>query len=153
MTIPRIAILTLILGILQVTILDYFKIFGVKPDLILIAVCFAALFLEIRPALVISLFAGLFKDMFLLKVLGFNIFLFPILVIIITKLVKRVSIEDDLSRISLVFVISLLNNILNGIMLAYSVGYLPLGIFLRITVVASLYTVLIFSLILRVTVK
>ena len=57
----RVIILTVLFCFLQVTILDNFEIFGVKPDLILIAVFIAALYLDLKPALGVALSAGIFK--------------------------------------------------------------------------------------------
>lgn len=149
MKFSRAVVFTIILVILQVTVIDYFKIFNVKPDLILIAVFIAAIFLELKPALGIGLLAGVLKDVFISSTLGFSAALFPFWVFLIAELIKRVSIEDNISRILLLFVVALLNNIISGLVLAYSIGFLSIGIFLRITFLASVYTVLIFSLILR----
>ncbi len=153
MKVSRVIILTIILGLLQITILDYFKVFGVKPDLILIAVFIAALFLGLKSALGIGLLAGVFKDAFTSNALGFSAVLFPVWIFLITRLIRRVSIEDNISRILLLFVVTLLNNVISGLILSYSIGSLSLGIFLRITLLASIYTVLVFSLILKMIKK
>jgi rod shape-determining protein MreD len=150
MRFSRIIILTVILAFLQITILDYFKVFGVKPDLILIAVFIAVLFLDLKSALGVGLLAGVFKDVFTSNVLGFSAALFPIWVLLIANLIKRVSIEDNISRIFLLFVVALLNNVISGLVLIYSIGFLSFGIFLRITFLASAYTALILALILRI---
>lgn len=149
----RIIILTVILGFLQITILDNFRVFGVKPDLILIAVFIAAVSLNFKPALGVGLLAGIFKDAFTSNVLSFNALLFPLWVFVIAKLIKRVSIEDNISRIFLLFFVALLNNIISGLVLIYSIGSLSFGIFLRITFLASVYTALIFALILKIIKK
>jgi rod shape-determining protein MreD len=150
MRVSRVIILTIILGILQVTLLDNFKVFSVKPDLILIAVFIAALFLNLKFALGIGLLAGLFKDAFSINTFGFSAVFFPVWVVLISELIKRVSIEDNISRILLLFAVAILNNIVGGLILAYSIGFLSVGIFLRITFLGSLYTALIFPLILRI---
>jgi rod shape-determining protein MreD len=149
----RVIILTVLFCFLQVTILDNFKIFGVKPDLILIAVFIAALYLDLKPALGVALSAGIFKDAFTSSALGFNAFLFPLWVFLITRLLRRVSVEDNIARILLLFFVAILNNIISGLVLAYSAGSLSFGIFLRITFLASVYTALIFALILRIIKK
>jgi len=146
-------ILTVILGVLQVTFLDCFKVFGVKPDLLLIAVFIAGLFLDLKPALGIGLLAGIFKDAFSLTPPGVSIILFPMWIFLIAKFCREVSIDDNLTRMLLLFVVALLNNIISGAVLIYSGAFLPLGIFLRITLLASIYTALILSLILRFIVK
>lgn len=146
-------IFTAILGVLQVTLLDCFKVFGVKPDLLLIAVFIAVLSLAIKPALSVGLLAGIFKDAFSLTPPGVSTILFPIWVFLIANLCREVSIDDNLTRLLLFFVVVLLNNIISGLVLIYSGVFLPLGIFLRITLLASIYTALILPLILRFSIK
>ena len=153
MKFSRVTILTVILGFVQITILDYFKIFGVKPDLILIAVFIAALSLGLKPALGLGLLAGIFKDAFTSNLLGFSAILFPIWVFLIAGLIRRVSVEDNISRTSILFVVALLNNIISGLVLIYSIGFLSFGIFLRITFLSSIYTALLFPLILRIMLR
>lgn len=153
MRVSRVIILTLLLGFLQITILDYFKVFGVKPDLILIAVFIAAFSLDLKSALGVGLLAGVFKDAFTSNLLSFNAVLFPLWVFLIVKLIKRVSIEDNISRVFILFLVALLNNVISGFVLIYSIGSLSFGIFLRITFLASAYTALIFALILKIIKK
>jgi len=145
----RLLALIIILGIFQVTILDYFRFFGVKPDLLLVAVFISGLFLDFKSALGVSLFAGIFKDAFSLNIIGLNTVFFPIWVILIMRVTRKVSIEDNFSRSLFLFVIALSNNLLSGLTLVYFKGFVPLGIFLRITLVASVYTALILPLALR----
>ncbi|PIP19972.1 MAG: hypothetical protein COX41_00005, partial [Candidatus Omnitrophica bacterium CG23_combo_of_CG06-09_8_20_14_all_41_10] len=95
------------------------------------------------------LLAGIFKDAFSLTPPGVNTILFPMWIFLIAKLIHEVSIDDNLTRMLLLFVVVLLNNIISGLVLIYSGGFLPLGIFLRITLLASIYTALILPLILR----
>ncbi|PIS33539.1 MAG: rod shape-determining protein MreD [Candidatus Omnitrophica bacterium CG08_land_8_20_14_0_20_41_16] len=149
MKVWRLIIFTAIIGVLQVTLLDCFKVFGVKPDILLIAVFMAGIFLDLRPALNVGLLAGIFKDAFSLTPPGVNTILFPMWIFLIAKLIHEVSIDDNLTRMLLLFVVVLLNNIISGLVLIYSGGFLPLGIFLRITLLASIYTALILPLILR----
>jgi len=150
MRLSRAVILTAILGFSQITILDYFKVFGVKPDLILIAVFIAVFSLNLKQALGVGLLAGVFKDAFTSNVLSFNAVLFPLWVFLIATLIKRISIEDNISRILLLFLVALLNNIISGLVLIYSSSSVSFGIFLRITFLASVYTALIFMSILRI---
>ncbi|MBN2830804.1 MAG: rod shape-determining protein MreD [Candidatus Omnitrophica bacterium] len=150
---PIVFILTAIFALLQVTLLDYFRIFGAKPDLLLIAVFFGCLFLKQKKAFALGIFSGLFKDIFSLNAFGLNTVLFPAGVILIAKLMRRVSIEDNLSRILLIFVVALLNNIISGLVLVYTGVYIPLGIFLRIIIFSSMYTAAVFYLTIRLTVK
>lgn len=146
-------ILTAVFGILQVTILDYFKIFGVKPDLLLIMVFIAGLFLDLKPALGLGILAGILKDAFSSGPFSISTILFPIWIFLIAKLIREVSVEDNISRMLLIFAVALLNNVTSGLVLIYSGGFVPLGIFLRITFLSSIYTALTLPLILRFTIR
>jgi len=50
----------------QISFLNYFAIFGIKPDLVLALVVFFSLFSDTFSAFLIALFAGLACDIFLL---------------------------------------------------------------------------------------
>lgn len=144
-------IIILICGILQVTILNNFKIFFVKPDLLLISVVLASLIFEWKWAFAFSLFAGIFKDSFSSAAFGINTILFPIWCILIIELAKQISIDFDLIRIGLLFVISLLQNVSEGAILVSSGSFIPLGIFLRNVTVGSIYTTLFLPLVFEIT--
>ena len=146
-------ILTVLFAFLQITILEHFKFFGVKPDLILVAVFTGAVYLRLKPVLAVGLVAGIFKDTFSLYLFGVNTVLFPIWVLLIAKLIRRVSIEDNLSRTLLILVIALLNNLIIGLTLVYTGVSLSLGIFTRILIFSSVYTALCFYLTERVMAK
>jgi len=136
------------LGMLQVTVLNYFKIFGVKPDLLLITVVIAGLFFEFKWAFVLSVFAGLFKDVFGANIFGINTLLFPLWSFLIVRLNKEITIDYNFIRIILVFIVSLLHNTITGLILIYSGNLIPLGLFLRIVSLQSIYTALVLPLIL-----
>jgi len=146
-------ILTAIFAILQITVMDYFKFFGAKPDLILTAALIGGLFLNLKFALGLGVSAGIFKDVFSLNALGLNAVLLPIWIFLIKKLIRRVAIEDNLSRTLLVFSVSLLNNIISGLVLIYSGPSVPPLIFLRIVILSSIYTASVFYLTVRFIAK
>lgn len=64
--------------LLHLTILDHIKVFGVKPDLMLIPVIFFGLFLGREMGLEAGLAAGLLKDLFALDFFGINAFIFAV---------------------------------------------------------------------------
>lgn len=136
------------LGMLQVTILNYFKIFGVKPDLLLISVVIASLFFEFKWAFILSVFAGLFKDIFGANIFGINTLLFPLWSFLIVRLNKQITIDYNFVRIALIFIISLLHNTITGLILIYSGNLILLGLFLRIVSLQSIYTAVVLPLIL-----
>ncbi len=142
-------IVTLILGIFQLTFLEYFKIFGIKPDLLLVTVVIAGLFFEMRSAIIFGIFAGIFKDIFSLNPFGLNLLLFSLWGFLVAKISRKISIEDNIAAAIVVFIIALLQNIITGLTLIYSGSFVPTGIFLRIVLLGSLYSALTLPVILK----
>ncbi|MDI6606116.1 MAG: rod shape-determining protein MreD, partial [Candidatus Omnitrophota bacterium] len=101
--------LILILGILELTLFNYFKIFNIKPDLFLVCAVLASLFLEPRPAIALSLFAGLFKDSFSSNLFGINAVLFTLWSFLILKLNRKITLDNNFLRLGLVFIVALLH--------------------------------------------
>lgn len=137
----------------QLTFVDYFKIFGIKPDLILAGVIIANLILEFRWALLLSLCAGVLKDSFETGALGINTLTFVLWGILIRKSLSKVSLYNDALRSILALIIAVFHNIITGLLLIYAGKEVSLGHFLRITFLASLYTVLIFLLLFKFTTR
>ncbi len=151
MKISRFLIITLILGVFQFTFLNYFRIFGIKPDLLLAAVVCAGLFLETRQAILFGMFAGIFKDIFGVGVFGLDVILFSLWGFLSVNISRKISIDDSVAAALLVFIIALLQNIASGLILGLSGSFVPFGIFLRIVFLGSLYTALSLPLILKVS--
>ncbi|MBM3243224.1 MAG: rod shape-determining protein MreD [Candidatus Omnitrophica bacterium] len=149
----KVFILSALFALIQVTLLDYFKLFGVKPDLLLIAVFLGCLFLDFKRAMFLAISTGFFKDIFSFRFFGFNTVLFALWVLLLNHLMRRVSIEDNLSRTVVIFTVALLSNVIAGLALLYLGAHLPVGGFLRIVIISPIYTVLIFSLIIKYFVK
>lgn len=140
-----------LLGIVQLTVLDYFKIFNIKPDLLLICVVIASLIFELKPAMVLSVFAGIFKDAFgVVSTLPINTLLFALWSFLIVRLSKNISLDNNLMRLFLVFIVTILHNTITGLIFIYSGKLVPLGIFLRIVSIEAIYTALILPLVFRI---
>jgi rod shape-determining protein MreD len=150
MKISRFLIVAFILGIFQFTFLNYFRVFGVKPDLLLVTVVCAGIFLEARQAILFGMFAGIFKDIFGVGVFGLDVILFSLWGFLSANISRKVSIDDNITRVFLVFAIALLQNIASFLSLNLSGSFVPLGIFLRIAFLGSLYTALTFPLIVKI---
>lgn len=136
--------LILFFGLLQVTVLDIFRIFNIKPDLLLIMAVIAALRFELKWALVFSFAAGFFKDIFSTQAFGMNSALFVLWGYLITRVNKEVSIDYDLIRLVLMAVVSALNYIIVQAILVYLGNYIPLGVFMRGIILQVIYTSLFF---------
>jgi rod shape-determining protein MreD len=150
MKLSTLTVVALILGFFQLTLLHYFKVFGAQPDLFLVSVILASLFLPERRAIIFSIAVGVFKDTFGLHTFGLNILLFAIWSFLIVKVTRKVAIEDNLSRLLLLFIVALLHNIISGLALVYSGNFIPAGIFLRAVFLGALYTGLTLPLILKI---
>ncbi len=65
-----------LIGIIQVTVLNYAPILGVKPDFLLISVIFFALYFGKKEAITAAILGGLFKDITSTALFGSNAFAF-----------------------------------------------------------------------------
>lgn len=131
-----------IAAILQATLLDSFKLFNVKPDLLLIAVVITALYFNfnLKWALGLAIFAGILKDVFSLNPFGLNLFLFPLWSLLIIKLSRQITLESNFVRIPLLFIIVVLNDMIIKLICFSGGQFIPAGIYLRTLFFESLYT-------------
>jgi len=138
-------------ALIQATLPDYFKIFGAKPEFSLIVLVAMAGFFLFRPRWLIflALISGIFKDIFSANTFGVNTLLFCCWAILITRVSRKISIEDNLRRAILIFTLALLNGIATGFIAALQGNPLPWGISIRITLAGAFYTLLIAPPILR----
>ena len=138
------------LGLLQLTLINNFRVLGVKPDLILLSVIVASFFFELKWVLVFALFAGIFKDTFCTSLQGVNTLLFPVFGFIIVEFLRRVTMDDIYLKSCLAFVVIFLYNLILGLALIYSGQALSLGISLRVLVLESLYSSIVLLLIFKI---
>lgn len=139
-----------IVGILEASVLNDIKIFNIKPDFLLIAVVAAALNFDSKWTFVLSLFAGIMKDIFGINKFGLNVLLFPLWAFAIMRLSRKISIESNFMRVVLVFIISIFHNMIARAILVSSRGFLPVGIYLPTLLFESAYTALISPLFFKV---
>lgn len=138
-------------SIFQVTILNNFRIFNVKPDLLLISVVMASLYFEFKWALLLSIFIGILKDALCINTFGINTLLFPLWAFIIIKLSKKISVDNNFIRVVFVLIITIFNIIITKLMFLFLNSFvIPLGIFIRTAFIESLYTALIFPLVFKI---
>lgn len=129
-------------GLIQLTLLDSFKVFGVKPDLLLAAVLTASFMLRLRYALILGFICGVFKDSFLPPSAGLNTALFLLWSYLVNRLSTQISTEHILVRVLVVLALSILHNLICGLSGIYSGSIVPFGIFFKILLISPLYTVL-----------
>ncbi len=129
-------------ALLQPTVLNSIRFFGVKPDLLLICVVIAALEFEVRWALILSVSAGLFKDSLGVQSFGFNAILFGLWSVLIIRLKRDISFDNLYMVAALTAVVTLAHHLLVGLALVYFGSFIPLGIFVRIIIIETFYTAL-----------
>lgn len=140
----------IIAGLIQVTFLDYFRIFGVKPDLLFCCAVIAVLFFEPKWALFFGFLSGLLKDSAGVSGFGMNTVLFSLWSCFIIRLSRKIVIENYFLPSALIFIITLVNALtVRAVFFSFAGITAPPGIFLRITLLESAYTALIFPLVFR----
>jgi len=138
-----------VLAVVQVTVLDAARVWGVKPDLLLIAMVIASLSFDFKWAVSFAFICGALKDMFFAMRFGVNAVLFTLLAFSIYKLSRKIFIEDELSCLILAFAVAFANNlVLFFVFLFKSISVAPVSFF-RIGLFGSIYTALSFLLIYR----
>lgn len=142
----------ILLGIFEVAILDYFEIFDVKPNLLLIVVVISGLSLNLKQVLFFSIFAGIFKDVFGINLFGINTLLFSLWGFLTVKLSQGISIENSFIFALFIFIIASFDNVINKLISIFlNEPVSPIGISLRIILLGSLYTAIIAFFLFRVT--
>lgn len=143
--------LIIVIALLQVTILEYFKVFGVKPDLLLAAAVVASLFpFELKWSLPLSLLAGLLRDIFQCGHFGKNTLLFFLLGLLASRASRKISTDHRYVRLAFIFAAVILKDTAARAISFFSAGeILPAGIFLRLTFLEGLYTVIAAAIILK----
>ncbi|MCX5707275.1 MAG: rod shape-determining protein MreD [Candidatus Omnitrophica bacterium] len=131
-------------GILEITFLNYFKLFLVKPDLLLLGVISVSLFLDLKSVLVFAILSGIFKDVYSLGQFGIHTILFCLWGFTMVELSRKISLDDNWMRLLVVLIVALLDNIILGLSRVYAGSVIPLGIFLRTVFLSSIYSTLFF---------
>lgn len=145
-------IFILALVLFQVTLLDYFRVFGVKPNLFLISIVIIALIFDLKWALILGISVGILKDSLGASSFGIDTLLFPLWIFLIVKLSREISLDNNPIRMLLIFVIVIFHSVLvKLISFAFDKSYITPGIFLRITFLESLYTTAVLPLVFKVT--
>lgn len=129
---------------LQLTLADYIRILGVKPDLFIVCIVCASLLFDHSGALVLSALSGFLKDVFLMEQPGANIFASVLVCYAIISLLKKIEVDSHLRRCALCFLAVLFNDIIR-IPLNFITGMTPgLGVLLRISLIEAVLTAAIF---------
>lgn len=139
-----------ILALLQITVLDYIGIFNVKPDLLFICVVWVSIFFEPRWAILLSIFTGILKDTLSINTFGINTLIFALSSFLIIKLSKKISLDNNLMRMALVFILMLMNGAIVRLAFLFLGNLASWGMFLRVAFIESLYTASILPFVFRI---
>lgn len=145
-----------IIGVVQVTLLDAFRLFNVKPDLLLIGVVITSLYFNfnLKWALLLAVFSGILKDVLSLNPFGLNTLLFTLGSFLMVKLSRKISLDNDFIRALLLFMLILFNDvIIRSTYFSLRQQFIPLGIFLRTLFLECLYSAAILPLISKYSFK
>ncbi|MFC1658085.1 rod shape-determining protein MreD [Candidatus Omnitrophota bacterium] len=130
----------LVAALLQSTLFNYFRILNVKPDVILAALIMLIPFFSSGWSFALAFISGVFRDIFSLLPFGFNVFLCILWVILARQVFRRLSFENKLIRNCLLCLVVVLNNLILQSLFFILDKPLSLGIFLRILVLESIFT-------------
>jgi len=135
---------------LQVSILDYVKVFGVKPDFLLVGVFLVSIIFPQKEALILSASAGMLKDIFTPYSFGINTLLFAFFSLLIVRLGKEISLDSNPIRFIVLYIVSFCNTAAARFMFFFLGNTVPLHVFLRAAFLGSLYTALIALLVFKI---
>jgi rod shape-determining protein MreD len=127
-------------ALLQFSVMDYFRIFRVSPDLLLICVVLVSLHTGWRGALALSFLSGVLKDCLGLNPAGFYTVLFPLISFITVKLSRELTIDNGPFGALFTFIVTFACDICIMIFLGFLGTVVSWGIVFRILTVEPLYT-------------
>jgi rod shape-determining protein MreD len=130
-------------------VLNYLTIFNVKPDLLLIAVVILGLLYSAKWVVAFSFFSGFLKDIFGSGPVGLNTFIFLLIGYSVYRLSKEIIIETLPLRIAVIGSGVILENIIALCVLSFYSNPSPLGIFLRVIFLATIYTASVAPLVIK----
>ncbi len=144
-----ILILFVVLAIAQATFLNGFRFFGLKPDLLLISAIISGLIFNFNFKWMIasSLICGALKDILAVNYFGLNIILFVLIALAVARLSKEITLDSIPVQMALTLCVAIFYNIVYIIISAYLGVFISFGMTLRITLLGSIYTALVFPVI------
>jgi rod shape-determining protein MreD len=133
------ALFLVLVAVAQATLLDYARIFSVKPDLLLITAVWGSLFFKFNWAFACALLAGILKDAFSVYPFGINTLLFPLWAALGSYLSRKIAIETNYRYAALAGAAAFAQSAVTAVILPFVASPVSLGIFLRILIFGSLY--------------
>lgn len=119
----------------------------IKPDFLLIALIFFNFYADFKESVGVALFAGFLKDSFTSGIFGMSIFSFLVCTILLAQYKRYIYREDLILKVVLVFLISLVNGLLNYFVILLRVSAPFFTSFFLVILPESLYTTLVSPLV------
>ncbi|MEA1974754.1 MAG: rod shape-determining protein MreD [Bacillota bacterium] len=110
MKIKNVLILNLLIFFLQSTIMQYFRIVTIIPNLNLIIIVILVIYFDLTTTMIYAVVAGLLQDLFLSPYIGINIFIYLITSLTI---INFESVFNKVSIISPIFLITIATSLYN----------------------------------------
>lgn len=135
---------------LQVTLLNFFSVFGVKPDLVLILVVFNAFLRGSREGSLVGFLGGLFEDLAAGSYVGMNALSFMAAGYLVGLTESKLYKDSSLIAVFLVWLSSFTAQIINYILLSLMEVYINPGVALfSVFIPTATYTALLVPFIYR----
>ena len=131
-----------IIALMQSTLLNYFRIFNVKPDAILAALVIFVAFFNLRWSVSFAFLGGVFRDIFSILPFGLNTSLCILWIILAKQISRRLSMENELTRSAILCLIIILNSLALQSILFIVDRPIVMGVFFRIASIESILTLL-----------
>lgn len=131
-----------IIALLESTLLNHFRIFDVKPDIILAALVIFVPFFSLTWSVVFAVLGGMFRDIFSILPFGFNVVICVVWIILAKRISRQLSIESNFIRSAILGLIILLNNLTLQSILFVLAKPIAMGRFLTIIFIESITTLL-----------
>lgn len=126
---------------LEVTLLNFFTILGVKPDLVLMIIVFNAFLRGSREGALVGLLGGLFEDLAVGSYFGMNVLSLMAIGYLVGLTESKLLKESTIIIVFLAWMSSFIVQVLNYILLSFAEIYVSPGIALfRIIIPTATYT-------------
>lgn len=145
----RILILFFILAIAQSTFIQGFRFMGLTPDLMIICAIISGLVFtfDFKWLIGAALLSASLKDILSVNYFGLNIFLFVVIALAVARLSREITLDSLPVQMGLTFCVCLFYNIAYIIIGAYLGSFISFGMVLRVALLGSIYTALLFPVI------
>jgi rod shape-determining protein MreD len=137
----KLLLLAAVLLACELTVLDRWAVRGTRPEPLLSLACFAALFArDTSQGLLASWLIGLVKDAGSAGPLGLHALLFLGAGAVVLEIRQILFRESPLTQLSVTFIAACWVNLAGAIVVALSVGGIPLGVIIGKTLLSALLT-------------